>query len=540
MNDIPVEQMTSAIDETKARYDDLPYSSYAYLHSAPEQLAAVATLFGLPGPDVATSRVLELGCASGGNLIPFALRHPAAKATGLDISGVQIDEGRDYIARLDVDNVVLDQADFLQVDPAKLGEFDYIIAHGVYSWISPAAQEAVLEIIGRCLSPSGVAFVSYNTYPGWKAKEILRDAMLMHAGAGRSPSEQVAYGRSMLAFLQNTSLKTGATAAALSENLAQILRSPASYMAHDYLEPFNLPCYFGEFLERTGKHGLAYLAEAQPSMMMPSNYGQELSRQLYGALGDDQVRVEQYLDFAISRSFRQTLLVRSERAAALRWQLDEKAASELNFAAHLYCKDGPVRFDGQPQEFATPSHSANLTVGLSGLKSAIGLLEHRWPGTATRDELMRHAQLNQGDAGAVAPEILADAVGELLEMLVLRGMARIRLTPVNACTDIDDLAVDPVVRRQVAATVPAQTHVANAWHDSVDIGEAERLLLPMMDGSVDRSMLVDTIATALRDGRLQRPDAAGNVSDPAAQAETMVATILQRMREAAVFVRQPD
>jgi len=153
---------------------------------------------------------------------------------------------------------------------------------------------------------------------------------------------------------------------------------------------------------------------------------------------------------------------------------------------------------------------------------------------------MRHAQLNQGDAGAVAPEILADAVGELLEMLVLRGMARIRLTPVNACTDIDDLAVDPVVRRQVAATVPAQTHVANAWHDSVDIGEAERLLLPMMDGSVDRSMLVDTIAGALRDGRLQRPDDAGNVSDPAAQAETMVATILQRMREAAVFVRQPD
>jgi SAM-dependent methyltransferase len=532
--------MTSAIDQTKARYDDLPYSSYAYLYSAPEQLAAVATLFGLPGPEVATSRVLELGCASGGNLIPFALRHPAATAVGLDISGVQVTIGRDYIARLGADNVVLQEADFLQVEPAELGKFDYIIAHGVYSWVSPEAQDAVLRIISECLSSNGVAFVSYNTYPGWKAKEILRDAMLLHAGADRSPTEQVAYGRSMLAFLENTSLKSGATRAALNENLAQILRSPASYMAHDYLEPFNLPCYFNEFLERTGKHGLAYLGEAQPSMMMPSNYGPEMAQQLYGALGEDQVRVEQYLDFAISRSFRQTLLVRAERAATLRWQLDEKAVGELNFAAYLYCKDGPIRFDGQPQEFAAPSHTASLTVGLSGLKRAIELLEQRWPATVTRDELVRHAQLTQGDVGAVAPEILADAVGELLEMLVLRGMARIRLAPVEAAVEDDDVTIDPVVQRQVNAIDASQTHVANVWHYSVDIGDAERLLLPTIDGPIDRKKLATIVEAALREGRLPIPDAGDQSNaDPAKQAEAFVDGFLQRMREAAVLRRLP-
>lgn len=528
--------MTSVNDKTAARYDDLPYNSYAYLYSAPEQLAAVASLFGLPSPEVASSRVLELGCASGGNLIPFALRYPGARAVGLDISGVQIARGQDAISRLGIANVTLEQADFLQVDPASLGEFDYILAHGVYSWVSPEAQQAVLDIIGRCLSSDGVAFVSYNTYPGWKSKEILRDAMLLHGGLRPNASEQVAYGRSMLAFLEAVALKEGATAAALSENLAQIMHAPVHYLAHDYLEPFNLPCYFHEFIERTGTHGLVYLGEAQPSMMMPSNYSQELSQQLYGALGQDQVRVEQYLDFAISRSFRQSLLVRAERGATLQWKLEPGAVRNLHFAANLSCKEGSCRLDGQPQEFMTP-HRGGLTVGLSGLKQAIGLLGEKWPGTVARDQLFQHALSTQGDTGTLAPEVLSDAVDELLETLILRGMARIRLTPVDACADESCMMADPLVRRQVADLPETQAHVANAWHETVDIGELERFLIPALDGSMGRGELVEMIASALRDGRLTSPDPelAGAGSD--VQAIALATAFLTRMRQASVLRR---
>jgi SAM-dependent methyltransferase len=526
--------MTSAIENTRMRYDDLPYHSYAYPHSAPEQLAAVASLFGLPAPDVATSRVLELGCASGGNLIPFALRNPDASAVGLDISGVQIAEGRDQIARLGAGNVILREADFLKVDPAELGEFDFIVAHGVYSWIPPEAQEAVLRIIARCLSPNGVAFVSYNTYPGWKAKEIVRDAMLMHGGVDRSASEQVAYGRSMLAFLQNVSLKGGLTAAALNESLPHIVGSPTYYVAHEFLEPFNLPCYFHEFVARIGTHRLAYLGEAQPAMMMPSNYGPELAQQLYGALGEDQVRVEQYLDFAISRTFRQTLVVHAERASTLRWQLDPQVVRGMHFSANPRSKDGPIKLDGQPQEFVAPPHTGSLTVGLSGLKQVLDLLARRWPGSATRDELVEYAQRTQGDKGLAAPEVLVEAIDELIEMLVLRGMARIRLAPVEIG---DGLVADPVVRRQVAGVLPPPAHVANAWNDTVHIGDVERLLLPMMDGTADRAGLVAAVGKALGEGRLSGVQVAG--SGPAAQAEAIVAEVLERMREEGLLLRQP-
>lgn len=523
--------------ETKARYDDLPYSSYAYQHSAPEQLAAVASLFGLPSGGVATARILELGCGSGGNLIPVALRHPQSKVIGVDISGVQIDAGRKYIERLGIDNISLIEADFLDLGPDFHGEFDYIIAHGVYSWVPPDVQEAVLNLIDRCLAPDGVAFVSYNTYPGWKTKEIIRDAMLMHAGARPTASEQVAYGRSMLGFLKQTALEGGLTSAALDECMAQVMNGPIDYVAHEYLAPYNQPCYFYEFVERIGKHRLAYLGEAQPSMMLPSSYSQELSEQLYGALGGDQVRVEQYLDFAVSRVFRQTLVVHAKRAENLRWELDRGTLRRMHFAARLSCADGSIRLDGQSQDFVAPPNTRSISVGLSGIKQAMDLLARTWPGTVTRDEMIHHAQLTQGEKDHVSPEVLGEAIDELCEKLVLRGMAQVRLESVEVVPSSERPVVDSAVRRQLAALGPDRKHVVNAWHDSVEITDVERLLFPLMDGTLDRSGLVAEVAAALRDGRLQPSSPAP--ADMGADADARVTEMLRRLLESAVLLRQP-
>ncbi|WP_299345981.1 methyltransferase regulatory domain-containing protein [uncultured Pseudoxanthomonas sp.] len=528
--------MNPVNQDTRARYDDMPYSSYAYQYSAPEQLAAVASLFGLPSGQVSTARVLELGCGSGGNLIPIALRYPQARVVGVDISGVQIAEGKASIDRLGIGNASLVEADLLDLDADSLGEFDYIIAHGVYSWVPAEVQDAVLRLIARCLAADGVAYVSYNTYPGWKTKEIVRDAMLMHGGARPTVDEQVGYGRSMLNFLKQTALPGGLTAAAVDECMPSIMNGPTDYVAHEYLAPNNRPCYFHEFVERTGRHGLAYLGEAQPSTMLPSNYSQELSQQLYGALGGDQVRVEQYLDFAVSRVFRQTLLVHAKRAEDLRWELDRATLHRMHFAANLSATDGPIRLDGQHQEFVALPNTASIGASLSGIKQAIDALARAWPGTVTRDDMLRHAMLTQGDKDAVSPEILSEAVDELCERLTLRGMAQVRLAAVEATGVGDRPVVDPAVRRQVAALVPPRRHVANLWHDSIEIGDIDRLLIPLMDGSLDRNGLVAAAAAALREGRLPAlPQAAAD--DTESQAEARVAEMLQRLAGAAILVR---
>ena len=120
--------MTSEpIDEIRRAYDATPYSADSIPQSAPGRLAAIARLFGLATPPVASARVLEIGCGAAGNLIPFAAVHPEASAVGIDLSEVAIDQGRRLVHAAGIDNIELIVADIAAVDVAALGQFDYII-----------------------------------------------------------------------------------------------------------------------------------------------------------------------------------------------------------------------------------------------------------------------------------------------------------------------------------------------------------------------------------------------------------------------------
>jgi hypothetical protein len=73
----------NSVDDVRTAYDEAPYDLYAHPQSAPGQLAAIAWAFGLNPPEVADARVLEIGCAAAGNLIPFAAMHPRALTMGI-------------------------------------------------------------------------------------------------------------------------------------------------------------------------------------------------------------------------------------------------------------------------------------------------------------------------------------------------------------------------------------------------------------------------------------------------------------------------
>ena len=321
-----------AVDRLRADYDTAPYESHAFPQSAPGHLAAIAYLFGLAPPEVATARVLEIGCASGGNLIPFAAEHPQAHVVGIDLSQVQIDEGRRRVQVLGLENLELLQGDIAQMDLATLGQFDYIVCHGVYSWVPDNVQDAILAAFRTLLVPEGVAYISYNVYPGWKAKEIVRDAMLMRSGGRETPEERVAYARGMITFLEDVAPADSVLARALADYKVIAASSKDYYLLHEELETFNSPCYFLEMLERASDHRLAYLAEALTSIMFPMNYGDKVAEPLLKECGHSQVLMEQYLDFVVNRPFRQTLLVHAERAQQIRYQLDRSRYERLQFA----------------------------------------------------------------------------------------------------------------------------------------------------------------------------------------------------------------
>lgn len=472
----------------RADYDETPYTSDAFPQSAPGRLAAIAHVFGLEPPDVATGRVLEIGCAAGGNLIPFAVAHPGAHIVGLDLSPVQIGLAQTRAAALGLDNVRFVAADIAALDVAALGRFDYIVAHGVYSWVPDNVREALLAACGAALAPHGVAYLSYNTYPGWKSKEVMRDAMLLASGASATPEAKVSDAREIVEFLEGSVPADGVMARVLAEFRVRDEAFDDSLLLHDELEAFNAPCYFYEMLHHAGRHGLAYLAEAHVESMFASNHGEKVAQWLARKCGSNQVLVEQYLDFVTNRAFRETLLVRSENARRIRHQLDPERFAQLHFAAWSPPVDGPTVLDHSRQEYEV-ADGATLFTNDPGLKATMDTLNEAWPWTLAYDEVVDEVRRRMTDAGFTASADLGKHVDSLLAVLIVQGNARFRLNPVRPAAADGAYEVPSAVRR-VAELLRDGQSLFNPWHETLIPDEFDRRALPLLDGTRDRDTLI--------------------------------------------------
>ena len=204
----PAEMIKTPLDPSdrpaESSYDSVPYMSHPFRQSHPERLATVARLLGLAAPPIEKATVLELGCAAGGNLIPIAAMYPQARCVGVDLSPRQIEDGQETIKKLGIKNCLLYAGDVRRLND-RLGQYDYIICHGVYSWVPEEVQARLWEIATNHLKPEGIFYLSYNTYPGWHFREAIRHMMLFHAKRFGTPGEQVGQARALLDFLAGAS-----------------------------------------------------------------------------------------------------------------------------------------------------------------------------------------------------------------------------------------------------------------------------------------------------------------------------------------------
>ena len=522
--------MDEAVDGLRAAYDAVPYESHAFPQSAPGHIAAIAHVFGLDVPAVSSARVLEIGCSAGGNLIPFAAAHPLARAVGIDLSQVQIDLGRQRVYWLGLRNLELLQGDIAAMDLSALGQFDYIICHGVYSWVPETVQDAILSAIHTLLAPNGVAYVSYNVYPGWKAKEIVRDAMILRGGDRETPSEKLGYGRGMIDFLEQVAPADSVLAKALADFKAEGSNAKDYYVLHEHLETFNSPCYFLEFGKRTEPYRLAYLGDAHPNLMFAVNYGEKVSVPLLKECGHSQVLIEQYLDFVVNRTFRQSLLVHGERGPQINFDPDRRRFGRLHFAAALPPVDGQTRLDDSNQEYGEHGGRSLFTPDPC-VKAALEALGARWPWTMSRAELLDAVNARLAAAGVVASADQVSKIDDLLEALIIRGMVRYRLEPVFPEPMRGQLRLpEPIRRLAELVRGDEEPYLFNAWHEEVPVPPVDRHLLPLLDGTRDREALVQKLLPLLRkdvirfyrDGRLlteeaELRDAAGEYIDATPQ-----------------------
>ncbi len=265
-------------------YDQVSYQTFPRRQTHPNRLAAVARLFGVEAAPVDQCRVLELGCGAGGNLIPMAFHLPGSLFCGIDLAAQPVEAARQMAGALALGNLDLRAGDLRELVYGG-GEFDYIFAHGLYSWIPPEVRDALLDVCRERLAPKGVAFVSYNVYPGRYPRRMLREILLRHTRGIEEPRARIAAARQLLARLPG-------------EEAASLLEQGDDILFHDDLAPVNHPVWFEEFAAHAARHGLQYLGEADPHEMFDP-------REIPPG---DVLEREQYLDFLKLRRFRQTLL----------------------------------------------------------------------------------------------------------------------------------------------------------------------------------------------------------------------------------------
>ncbi|MCU1273446.1 MAG: hypothetical protein JWO48_877, partial [Bryobacterales bacterium] len=292
-------------------YDELPYPGGPFAQTHPDHLATIATLFGIAPPAVERCRVLELGCGDGGNLIPIAFTLPESSFIGIDLAGSAIERGQKLIEAVKLGNIRLQQLDVMDVN-AQFGEFDYIIAHGLYSWVPPHVREQILNICKSHLVPNGIAFISYNTYPGGHLRDSLREMMRFHTRNTLSPRDRVAEARELLQFLVEAHPEPDAHSAFLQHQLQGLLTRKPEHFYHDELSEHNHRFYFHEFVKDASRHGLQFLSESRLASMQAGGYAAPVIEKLRQFSQNEHLAQEQYLDFLRLRNFRQSLLCHSE------------------------------------------------------------------------------------------------------------------------------------------------------------------------------------------------------------------------------------
>lgn len=268
--------------------------------------------------------MLELGCGDGANVLSLAQALPGASFLGIDAAPSALARGAELARAAGLQNVELRHG-LIEDLPADLGRFDYILAHGVYSWIAPAARGALLDCCRGRLNPAGIAYVSYNAYPGSHLRDMTRDILHYHVRDLDEPRARLQRAQELMRTIVAIE-SPSPYAQALREQLERMLRSGDALLLHDDLAEISTPFYFHEFMEHAASHGLGFLSEAELSDSQMRDVPESAGR-LMASLGDDAIAREQYMDFFRNRTFRRTLLCHAR--APVRRELDDGVLERL-------------------------------------------------------------------------------------------------------------------------------------------------------------------------------------------------------------------
>ena len=446
-------------------YDEVAYPCHAHRQTHPENLGAIARMCGVNAVEPTRCRVLEIGCGSGENLLPMAAQLPGAVFFGVDLAETSIREAGAAARAAGLTNIEWLAADLTKLNAAEHGRWDYIIAHGVFSWVPEVVRRALLRVCRDLLTENGVAFISYNAFPGGHVRGMLREMLLYHVDSAAEPKIKINQGRALLKLLTDGHRDTDEYGAVLRAEAARVMAFNPHHFYHDDLAGINQPYYVEQFAAMAAAHGLSYVWDADFSAESESHLSPEV-REVLSGLNHDPVRKAQYLDFIKCRRFRQTLLCRQE---TVRLSLDPvERLKSLRFSCSAKSREGDNQGEGE-EEFRG--------VGDLTIRTADGTAKHlmramaeNWPGRLTWDEL--------AFASGSAPEA---TIAGILQELTASGAATAFL---GAAPFVRTLSERPLGSHLARRQLEHSAAVTTLGHQTVEIAdELGRWVLAHLDGT---------------------------------------------------------
>ncbi|WP_455374798.1 methyltransferase regulatory domain-containing protein [Kaarinaea lacus] len=482
---------------TAQDYDAVPYEDCPLIQTKPDNLGLIATLFGINAAAPDNCKVLELGCASGGNIIPLAYYWPNSKFTGIELSANQAATGNRLIEELELTNINIIQKNILDLD-RNLGSFDYIIAHGVYSWVPAEVQHHILKLIPEILAPNGVAFISYNTFPGWHFRMAVRDIML-HPSQADTPAEKKRdNGIAMLHKLATGLPDSNSLSEKWLKKEAELLLTlPPSYLLHDYLEENNNPEYFYQFMEKAQANNLQFVSEADMYTMIGSTLTEQAEKDLDEI--EDLIEYQQYLDFYYVRFFRQTLLCHDN--LEVNYDLDVEKITDCYFIALLNCAEEIDLHSDTPQPFTHPNgESFDISHPLT--KAATVALSYQYPNAYSWTELQQAAtDILTEHKSAFKTANSDDMLQELFNLFLSQG---IELS--QADREFSATVTETPKANRLAQVYAKHKRccIGTMHHGNISLDDIDQYLLTLLDGIRTTAEIEEAVAQKIKtDSALQ-------------------------------------
>ena len=428
---------TTIMDERSSVYDAVTYQGVVVQSCSPGHLALCSLWRHGPRPATKKFSVTELGCGDGSNLLPLAFYSRESTFVGVDNSAAAIHCAEEGARYLDLDNIQFIQEDVRTLNHSGCRSSDYIIAHGLYSWVPEDAREAILNFCLENLTPSGLAYISYNAQPGWSMRNLVRETLQRARLVQQAAIEEKAARAIEVAttqLLEDLPSRDYAFGALFAEELERVRDGKPGYVFHEYLAEINDGFWLRDFVDHAQQHGLDYVADAQDFRwegQIPQALRASLSKRDL-----DPIEQEEMTDLLCHRYFRASILCRAD--APRQSMTHQEILEMVSIATSLCAESDPFDPTEGVVETFCREHGPEITLDASITKAAIVLLAAQWPQGMQFESLWQRASEFLISHGCV---VNSGAREQLLEELILlyeTGQLDLRLEEPNYPRDIPE------------------------------------------------------------------------------------------------------